>query len=197
MALTISGYAWAKRHKRSFEAILTIEDPGTRFGVRFHRTPRPSHLVLQFVDLDLPLPAPFHLAPAYRMASLEQVTDALKFGRDHDNLLVHCQVGIARSPALALGILMDRLHDETLAYAELQRIRPEAVPNRHVVTLVDHILGSNLVGHLDAWDARNTWSLLRRKLCRRAYFIDGGIPLEANLVGLSPLQMSKPNRVDG
>jgi predicted protein tyrosine phosphatase len=194
MALTISGYAWAKRHKRSFSAILTIEDPGTRFGVRFHQSPHPDHLVLQFVDLDLPLPAPFHLAAAYRMASLEQIANGLKFGRCHDNLLIHCQVGIARSPALALGILMDRLHDETAAYAELQRIRPEAVPNRHVLTLVDHVLGSNLIGHLDAWDARNTWSLLRRRLCRRAYFMDGGIPLEADLIDLNMEILTKSTR---
>ena len=185
MALTISGYAWARRHKRAFTGVLTIEDPGTRFGIRFHRSPHPEHLILQFVDLDWPLPAPFDRAAAYHMASVEQIERALNFARQHDDLLIHCQVGIARSPAVALGILMERLQDETAAYGELARIRSEAVPNRHVVSLVDHVLGSNLLAHLDAWDARNSWSLLRRRLCRRAYFISGGIPLEPDLMNVA------------
>jgi predicted protein tyrosine phosphatase len=165
--------------------VLTIEDPGTRFGLRFHRPPHPQHLVLNFVDLDRRVPPPHDERPGFRLASVEQVADGLTFARGCENLLVHCQVGIARAPAMALGVLMDRLGDEEAAFLELQRLRPEAVPNRHVVRLIDHILNSKLSARLDDWDARNGWSKLRRLLCRRNYFLDGGIPLEPEMTALS------------
>lgn len=189
--LTISGYTWAKRHRRDFAAVLTIEDPMTRHGLRFHRTPHPEHLVLEFVDLDRPPPPPFDCAPAYRLADLHDVTRALQFGRTHDHLLVHCQVGISRSPAIALGILTERLGSEPAAFAELMRIRPEAVPNQHVISLIDQLLGSDLSGCLDQWNRRSSWSTLRRLLCRRAYFFAGGIPLEPELAAINSLDCMK------
>lgn len=187
--LTISGYAWARRHKRDFTAVLTVEDPDTRFGLRFQQTPHPKHLVLRFVDLDKQVPPPYNERPNYRLASLEQIAEAITFARGCDNLLIHCQVGIARAPALALGVLMDRLRDEEAAFAELQRLRPEAVPNRHVVSLIDQYLGSHLSAHLDIWDARSRWSKLRRLMCRKNYFLTIGIPLEPELEAIDALQM--------
>lgn len=189
--LTISGSSWAKRHRRDFSAVLSIEDPGTRHGLRFHKTPHPDHLILRFVDLDRPPPAPYNELPIFRMASMQDIEDGLAFARNCDNLLVHCQVGISRSPAFVLGILMERLGSEDAAFAELAKIRPEAVPNKHVINLIDQLLGSNLSASLDKWDARSTWSALRRMLCRRAYFLAGGISLEPDVAAISLTDLLK------
>src|SRR5690349_7114831 len=50
--IAVSGFSWALRHKREFSAVITIEDPDKHYGVRFHKSPHPEHLILKFVDLD-------------------------------------------------------------------------------------------------------------------------------------------------
>jgi predicted protein tyrosine phosphatase len=149
--VTISGQFWARRHKRDFDAVLTIEDPLERWGVRFHLPTRPAHLILQFLDLDEPLPSD---DPKYRLADLADVEAGLVFARDRQRLLVHCRAGISRSTAMTLGILTERLGDPAAAFAEVLRLQPHAVPNRHIVRLLDHVL--NLDGTLDtmiqAWE---------------------------------------------
>jgi predicted protein tyrosine phosphatase len=169
--VTISGQSWARRHKRDFDAVLTIEDPLERYGVRFHRGSRPAHLILQFLDLDEPLP---NVAddPKYRLATLDDVTTALAFARGRQRLLVHCHAGISRSTAMTLGILTERLGDPETAFAEVLRLQPHAVPNRHIVRLFDLVL--NLNGRLDAmitaWEKPSHQRL--RALNRRAHFIE-------------------------
>jgi predicted protein tyrosine phosphatase len=176
--IAISSLNWARRHKRDYTGVITIEDPMMRHGLRFHRTPHPDHLILSFVDLDVAMPSPYDRLLDFRLATMEQVADGLAFARKQTDLLVHCQAGISRSTALALAIWMERLGDETLAFAELARVRPNAVPNRHVIELADKLLRSNLSAHIDAWDARNAWNPLRRRLNRRAYLLAGGFPLD-------------------
>lgn len=191
MAITISGFTWAKRHKRHFPAVITIEDPRNLHGLRFHRTPHPAHLVLRFVDLDDPLPEPFSHHPFYQLATVAQINHALSFACEHEDLLIHCQAGIARSTAVALGVLMQRLNDEDKAFAALRDIRPEAMPNRHVLRVVDQLLQSHLNDRLDAWDQHKRRSSLRRQLCRKAYFIEAGLALDADLQTISMMDWSK------
>ena len=195
MTIAIMTLAAAQRHKREFDAVISIEDPDVQSrGLRFHQHPRPQHLVLQFADLDDPVPEPFAHRAVYRMATIEQINDALSFAHGHENVLIHCPAGIGRSPALALGILAQRLEDEAAAFKELERIRPEAVPNRHVLRLVDDLLGTRLSARIGAWDARDEWKTHRRLMCRRAYFLDGGIPLEPALEAASPIAQFLPAR---
>ena len=147
MVIRISSLAVAKQIKRRFDAVLTIEDPSAPRVVRFHSTPHPDHLVLRFEDVDHPhddiaLPSPLH------------VEQALEFGRRHvdGDLLIHCKVGVARSTAIGLGIIADRLGvgREDEAVQELLRIRPESVPNLLILGFMDDELGRN--GALvDAW----------------------------------------------
>lgn len=55
-------------------------------------------------------------------------------------LLIHCLAGESRSPAVALGILARDLTADEASRA-LMGIRPQAKPNRLVVSLFDNALG--------------------------------------------------------
>ncbi len=139
----------ARRKKRRYDAVITIEDPGQRNPLRFHVAPHPEHLVMKFEDVD------FH-DPAIALPREEHVAAAVEFGRRHPSgsILVHCKAGIARSTALALAIIADRLGtgNEKQAVAELLEVRPEAVPNLLILGMADDLLkrGGALV---DAWMA--------------------------------------------
>lgn len=178
----VSHFSWAKRHKRDFEAVISIEDPDARRRLRFHTHPRPAHLILTFVDLDRPAPAPYDAWPVFRLADREQVERAIAFGREHadSSLLVHCQAGIGRSGAIALAILADRLSGhvsrEETALAMLRANRP-IVPNLHVTAIADDLLGceGRLVAAVAACDAAHPENGKRRRENRAAHFIYYGL----------------------
>jgi predicted protein tyrosine phosphatase len=180
--MIVSGLTWARRHKREFEAVITIEDPRiTQIGVgslRFHHYPRPDHLVLSFYDLDEPIPEPYH-QPWMRLADHTDIAAALAFAHQRDNLLVHCKAGVSRSTAIALAILMAQLGDPQTALETVLKLRPIAVPNRHVTMIADDLLGCHgtLITTLDAWDKSTKGNATRRYLCRIAHFVEFGIPL--------------------
>ena len=185
--LVVSSLGWARRHKREFDAVITIEDPDLAgrptysASLRFHRSPAPAHLILRFFDLDEPLPAPYH-RPWMRMAEPIDVANALAFAKLHEKLLIHCKAGIARSTALALAILMDRLHDPQAALAELLLLQPSAVPNLHLTAVADTVLGCDgkLLETLDVWDKARQTNTTRRFLCRMAHFYELGVPITAS-----------------
>jgi predicted protein tyrosine phosphatase len=163
--IEITGASRARRIKRrGFSAMITIEDPAlpARKRVRFHREPRPHHLVLAFEDLDTP-------TDAIITASREQIAAAIEFGRAHRTgaMLIHCHAGIARSTAVALAIIADRLGpgQEEIALAELLKLQQWAVPNLHVVRLADSILGreGRLLQIVTDWDAGISWNQHRRQ----------------------------------
>jgi len=182
--LVISDLAWARRHKREFDAVLTVEDPdigrwrpATYGSLRFHRKPAPAHLILRFYDLDYPLPDPYH-QPWMLLASSEDISAALDFARHHANLLIHCKAGVSRSTALALAILTERERDPASALHALLALQPNAVPNRHVTVLADAVLQCHgkLVETLDIWDQSVPGNTTRRWLCRLAHYYEFGVP---------------------
>ncbi len=130
----------ARRHKRSYDAVLTIEDPAAARArkLRFSTAPHPPHLVLRFEDVD-------DEDLGYWTASEDDVREALVFAGQHagDSILVHCFHGVGRSAGIALAILADRMGAgrEDEAVADLFRRRPEATPNLVVVRLADRLLG--------------------------------------------------------
>jgi len=143
----VASLATAKQTKRRFDAVLTIEDPGMRHGLRFHSFPHPEQLVLMFEDVDDP-------SPEIALPHESHVEAALSFGREHErgSMLVHCRAGVARSAGLALGIIADRLGPgrEREAVAALLKDRPAARPNLIVLRMADVLLGRE--GRLfDAW----------------------------------------------
>jgi predicted protein tyrosine phosphatase len=174
MKLVVSSYNWARTHKRNFEAVITLEDPDTRHPLRFHRQPAPAHLVLKFVDLDHPAPEPYAQWPVFKVATEEQVWEAIDFARGRESVLVHCHVGIGRSTAIALAILADQygLGYEQDALKALLAIRPEAVPNLHIVALADDLLfrDGKLLEAVRYWDDSLPANQRRRKLNRASHF---------------------------
>ncbi len=52
--MAVASLAQAHRHKRKWDAVLTIEDPEARPSdqLRFSANPAPTHLVLSFEDAD-------------------------------------------------------------------------------------------------------------------------------------------------
>ena len=135
-SITIAPFPWARRKKRSFDRIIGCYDPDTRPKkiIRFHRPNPPDLLVLKFVDLDEPAPAPHDIRSELRLPSVDDLKAALAFDREDASLLIHCHAGISRSTAIALAILSQRLGPgkESEAMDELLRLRPEAVPNLHI-----------------------------------------------------------------
>ena len=172
-SITIAPYTWAKRKKREFDRIIGCYDPDTqrRKIIQFHLPDPPALLVLKFVDLDEPAPPPHDARKELRLASGDDLVSALEFDRPEERLLVHCHAGISRSSAIALAILAGRMGagNERIAVGELFRIKPEAVPNLHVVTLADRLLardGQLLEAVLACETPR---SRERRRLNREAY----------------------------
>lgn len=149
----VAGLSQARKHKRRFDAVLTLEDPECRPAnrLRFHRQPAPAHLVLAFEDVD-------DDTLGVRVATPDQVGEAIAFARVHVGgaLLVHCFHGVGRSAAVALAILADRAGPggELAALDRLLSIRPQATPNLVVVKLADEVLGRGgaLVAAVSAWE---------------------------------------------
>lgn len=191
--ITVHSRAWTRRHKREFDAVLTIEDPNQRNGVRFHRSPRPDHLVLRFADLDKPAPGPAANWPVLRMPTDEDLRSALEFARRHVNgrLLVHCNVGVARSTAVALAILVDRVGPgrEVDCLKKLLELRPIAVPNLYAVKLADDVLGCDgrLLDVVITWDQGLAANLRRRVMNRYLYLTYYNAPLDVPVVGKTPI----------
>lgn len=145
--ITVTTLTNARRRKRKFDAILTVEDPHQRHPLRFHRSPHPEQLVLKLEDLD-------HPDTDFALPREEHVQAAIEFGRRHTSgsLLVHCRAGIARSTAVALAIIADRdgKGREEESVRQLLDIRPEAAPNLMMLRMADTILDRG--GALyDAW----------------------------------------------
>ena len=140
--VAVCSLSQAKRHKRRWDAVLTIEDPNARLGdrLRFTTQPAPAHLVLQFEDVDTD-------AFGYATATNEQIAQAIAFGRSHadKSLLVHCFHGVGRSAAIALAIIADRLGPgrEMDAVNILYAQRPQAMPNLVALSKADTLLGRN------------------------------------------------------
>lgn len=95
-----------------------------------------------------------------RAPGIEDVKKALLFSRvaGHMNdprLLVSCDYGASRSPALAYVLLADQYGEgrEGEAFEKILVIRPEAVPNLLVVRLGDTLLGRSgkLLGPLNEY----------------------------------------------
>lgn len=171
MSIAIMSLAQARRHKRKFDAVLTIEDPGIRNGLRFHRGAAPDQLILKFDDIDAP-------RDPWRAASAEDVQAGLDFGRKHGDgkLMVHCFAGIGRSTAMAMAIFADRLGDPEEARLAMLEAQPEACPNLIVLAHADNLLGFDgaLLSTVVTWDAEMSRNVRRRLLQAFYYTAIGG-----------------------
>lgn len=141
-SLSVGSLNQASKHKRSFDAIISLQDPKAKpkDKLTFHYGAPAHWLVIEAEDFD-------HADRGVMVATTDQVSEILAFGREHavGSLLVHCMHGVGRSAAAALAILADRMGpgNEAAAYAQLLASRPEITPNLVIVAIADDLLGRN------------------------------------------------------
>ena len=86
----------------------------------------------------------------YKAPNMEEVVKGITFGanviRSGEPLLVHCQFGLSRSPAVAIGCLLKAGRTIDQAYQEVLAVRPTIDPNELIIRLIDEHL--NLQGKL-------------------------------------------------
>ena len=99
------------------------------------------HLVLRFHDID---DAEVAALAGFTAPTRGHVRDALAhcagLGPD-ERVLIHCHAGISRSPAMAIGVLVQAGASPAEALAAVARIRPHCIPNRLVIRYLDEALG--------------------------------------------------------
>lgn len=125
----------ARSRHQNYDAVITIEDPDSSYGLRVKN--EMPQLVLQFHDVD-------RLDHHWVAPSLEHVKASIEFARQHrDNkLLIHCAAGVSRSPAIALAVIADRLgvDREIEAVEHLFSMFRSIEPNVRVIACADRIL---------------------------------------------------------
>ncbi len=149
MQLVITSLLEMRRYLGQVSHVLSIVDPDDTGIIPRKGVPADRHLVLACDDVESvgealarerAMPGSRCVAPTTSM-----VKRALKFAdelSDADILLIHCNYGQSRSPALALAILAQA--EPHVAEGELfQRVlqlRPQAVPNALIVEHADKLL---------------------------------------------------------
>jgi len=124
----LSAQSWLRGRPEFYDVISIGRDvPG--------RTLCRRQLVLDFDDLSTIPDSGNGGRPDERSPQVKHVSQAVKFARksDDEHLLIHCQAGMSRSPALAWCILLDRLHDPVAATTKLFEIHPHAIPNHLLI----------------------------------------------------------------
>ena len=169
--ISLGTFSQAARHKKRFDAIITVEDPSTslpqRLRIEGANAPgRTAQLVLAFEDVDSD-------EWGIRTATEDQVARALDFARTNasGSLLVHCVHGIGRSAALTYAILADRMGDghELDALEATIALRWDVRPNLIAVGHADRLLGRDgrllgtLVDHEAQRPQAQRWRAMRRE----------------------------------
>lgn len=107
----------------------------------------PHHLIVCFHDLE-------QETCGYTAPTEEQIRMVLRHTSsvdERDRLLVHCHAGKSRSPAMAIGILIQAGLSPSAAFSRVKSIRPQLIPNRRIIAHVDQILDldGELIGIID------------------------------------------------
>ncbi len=135
-ALVVCGQAEARQNAERWlpSHVISIYSPASRY-LGPPMLPDGRHLHLRFDDTLIE-----GLAGAPSAWIVRDVCDFVDALPAEARLVVHCQQGISRAPALALGIIARTLPPDR-AVAALMRLRPMAIPNRLIVRLWDQQLG--------------------------------------------------------
>lgn len=147
---------WATR-------VISIVDPKTHLPDFTHV----DHLVIRCNDVEV-FTDPW--AP-----KLDDVRQALDFVRDTDKVLVHCEGGISRSTAYAIGLLVRSGMKTSDAVIHIHDQRPNMWPNKLILSLFDYHLrlGNTLVGQVQ--DVMNSLPKDMMLWCNecQTHFLDG------------------------
>lgn len=130
----------AETWAHQFESVLTA-------GPKAHEVnwQHPNHKIFTFRDITGGKDAP----------TIEAVEEAIDWGVDQDDLLVHCHAGMSRSTALAWGISIAKGVEPLEAFLALREAQPvegitfrgketkrDFIPNRLIVNFLDEIFGT-------------------------------------------------------
>ena len=167
-SLTITDLPGARKLKRRFDAVLSLQDPRCKRGelLRFAKQPAPRHLRLRFDDIE---------AECEGAPQESHVIEAFAFARAiSGNLLVHCHGGISRSGAMSYALLAELLGPgrEEEALDQLLAQRPIVVPNGRVVRIADKVMGRGgalLAVYHDRLAKKPDWQEI--KIRQRAYWM--------------------------
>ncbi|MBB4201045.1 hypothetical protein CCR94_04715 [Rhodoblastus sphagnicola] len=133
--------------ERNFTRSLSLLAPWQTVIFDVDPLPR-DHLILAFNDITAP-------ETGCVLPDDANVRAIVEFGRScriDDYVLVHCWMGVSRSPAAAYIIACTRAPGEEKAIADaLRRRSPTATPNRLLVSLADDLLarGGRMVNAID------------------------------------------------
>jgi predicted protein tyrosine phosphatase len=79
--------------------------------------------------------------------TMEEVVKGITFGsneiRAGQNLLVHCQLGLSRSPAMAIGSMIKAGDTIEGAFNRAKQVRPRIDPNPLIIQYIDEHLKLN------------------------------------------------------
>ena len=127
------------------------------------RSYRPTHLVSIMGDCDefirpLPVAGDHHFVARFDDIAIKlnasdtvptrrHIEEILEFTAPvgvADRLLIHCVAGISRSPAVAIGVAVQKIGTSRLEEAVgcIFRLRPSASPNRLILKHLDDIFGT-------------------------------------------------------
>lgn len=136
-AIRVMSKVEAAKSWGNFDTVITIEDPSEAEGLRLPAGCGVRQLLLKFYDV-------VEEDGIHFPASRQQLEQALVWARAWNDrrLLVHCEMGVSRSAAVALSILADRYGAgrEAEAVEHLLAIRPVAVCNPRIVAVMDELL---------------------------------------------------------
>lgn len=109
----------------------------------------PHHLVVEMDDIEMELQGCI-------LPERHHIDAILAFTKDltvEDRVLVHCHMGMRRSTAAAIGILVQHGTDISEAFDRTYAIRPIMMPNLLVLGLFDDafLLQGALIGYGRAW----------------------------------------------
>lgn len=169
-ALTIMDLLGARKLKRRFDAVISLQDPHCKRGelLRFAKQPAPRHLRLRFDDIEVE-------GIGVTAPQESHVAVVLAFARSlNGTLLVHCHGGVSRSGAMSYALLADLLGPgrEEEALDQLLAQRPVVVPNGRVVRYADKVMqrGGALLAVYERRLAKDAaWQEIKIK--QRAYWM--------------------------
>jgi predicted protein tyrosine phosphatase len=145
----ISNIEEAREWNKDFKSILTV---GPRESeVQWNH---PNHRVFEFGDITSGPTAP----------KIEDIRDAVMWGAEQEDLLVHCHAGMSRSTATAWGISIARGADPTDSFISLKKAHPgerwgkrSFIPNKLIVKHLMEIFNLSDLEDIRREHSMNGW----------------------------------------
>ena len=146
----ISNIDEAKNWSTSFKSILTVgpSEQEVSWGHSNHR-------IFTFGDTASGIHAP----------TIDSVTEALEWGVEQEDLLVHCHAGMSRSTSIAWGISIMRGADPLSAFLSLKDAQPKErygyrdfIPNKLIVKYLETILSIKTLSDIRRDHATKGWN---------------------------------------